>query len=591
MNKIWLQYLLFCVIYIFFSLSFGTEFSLNELPSKISLENAYEREILVDFWIATSGIYWNQNCGDDINHTGCWNSSDPICTWYGIICNSSRNVISIQLRSNNLSGIIPESFGNLTNLQNFSLTNNNLESIPSSIGNLNNLEYIELIGNILTSIPSTIGNLNKLKSLYVFNNFLIGPIPPSIGNLLQLRFLNLNNNNITGPIPKTFKNLINLEFFDLSKNKLSGSIPEFIGNFTNLKYLYLSNNQLTGPIPESIGNLKKLHLLHLYNNSLSGSIPSSIGNLTNLNQLYLFNNQLSGPIPSSIQNSTNLQEIVLSNNNFTGCAFVGQSFKTIDYSFNSLSCIQFINTSSINTFSISNNLITYVPSLNHLNVEYVIFNFENNLISNIDAFINSLNHYSQTVAIFYFQNNSLIQFPNIYCDIFQVYSYLDLKNNLDMVGYIPFYCVLNQFQFLSIKNNEKMKDSIQSEIKWNFTENSVTQIENYVCYQPYPSQGQQIQLELPVSYFNYSNCNCKLDSFGIPPNYCLDCSQNFNYCSETKTLDNYGKCNGDYFNISSGYYTQLKGNEICFRQCENNICNPNGNCVILINKTNSQFYL
>ncbi|MBP5093899.1 MAG: leucine-rich repeat domain-containing protein, partial [Abditibacteriota bacterium] len=50
------------------------------------------------------------------------------------------------------------------------LRGNNLTSLPESIGNLTNLEFLFLDYNKLTSLPSSIGNLTNLRSLYLGGN-------------------------------------------------------------------------------------------------------------------------------------------------------------------------------------------------------------------------------------------------------------------------------------------------------------------------------------------------------------------------------------------------------------------------------------
>lgn len=70
---------------------------------------------------------------------------------------------------NNLS-YIPESIGNLTNLKELVIPDNQLTSLPESIGNLTNLQGLYVPLNKLISIPYTIENLTNLKEFYVFNN-------------------------------------------------------------------------------------------------------------------------------------------------------------------------------------------------------------------------------------------------------------------------------------------------------------------------------------------------------------------------------------------------------------------------------------
>lgn len=638
------------LFYLFFPFSFSIE-KKNKVSEIDFSDIPAEREALIDLWYSTNGSAWYQTCINPIDNIGCWNSKESICTWFGVQCISTSSnqtsVSSLNLELNNLMGSVPQSIGNLTNLNQILFSENILSgsipksignlinlkelhldynslsgTIPESIGNLKNLEILDLSLNHLTGfIPESIGNLTELKKLYLKNNKLSGPIPETIGNLINLEIAVLSNNNfieiipesignltklqqlylslnnLTGPIPDSIEKLINLEFFYLNQNHLSGSIPESICKLISLIVLNLSKNKLTGFIPECIGNLTNLEQISLTDNNLIGSIPETIGNLTNLEQLSLSNNNLTGSIPRTTENLSNLQYLYLNNNNFSGCSFVFQSNIFIDYSFNQFTSINFVNSTSLQLFDISNNFITQVPTLLQSNVDFLLFDFDNNLILNIDQFLASIfQSYSFIkVLVIYLQNNSLIEFPSPFCKIVLEYSYIDLSNNIDMVGYIPSSCSKNSaelnFQFLSIKNNEKMKDSSKSGINWSFDKNSITQIENYFCYRSYFSEMKRTELELPVSYFNYSNCYCKSDSFGIPPYHCIDCTKALNYCNDIKSLTTYGKCYGNFFNISLDYYIQVKNNRICLLNCENDVCNPNKNCTISMNNITNEFYL
>ena len=83
------------------------------------------------------------------------------------------------------------------NLQNQGLTG----SIPSSIGNLTNLTNLNLSGNQLTGeIPFTIGGLKNLTALDLSNNQLTGDIPSYVCDLIESNDLSmwwiLNGNNL-----------------------------------------------------------------------------------------------------------------------------------------------------------------------------------------------------------------------------------------------------------------------------------------------------------------------------------------------------------------------------------------------------------
>jgi len=83
------------------------------------------------------------------------------------------------LNNNQISGIIPQSIGNLINLQQLWLNDNKISgSIPESIGNLENLIYLFLHNNQLSgSIPWRIVNLRRLTHLSIANNSFTGCIP------------------------------------------------------------------------------------------------------------------------------------------------------------------------------------------------------------------------------------------------------------------------------------------------------------------------------------------------------------------------------------------------------------------------------
>lgn len=88
---------------------------------------------------------------------------------------------------------LPESIGQLTQLQSLSLANNSLSAVPESIGHLAQLQSLDLSDNQLTELPESIGRLAELKFLYLENNDLSG-LPESLKNLAALEKLYLHGN-------------------------------------------------------------------------------------------------------------------------------------------------------------------------------------------------------------------------------------------------------------------------------------------------------------------------------------------------------------------------------------------------------------
>ncbi len=156
----------------------------------------------------------------------------PMGGWYGVICSNGR-VSSLDLKFNNLNGIITPEIGNLSLLQSLYAQDNQLNG----------------------SIPSELGSLSQLQYLILNTNQLSGSIPLNISNLTQLRHLFLNDNNLTGSIPSQLENLLELEFLVLNHNTLSGSIPSELGNLLQLQYLYLNDNDLSDCIPQELQNI------------------------------------------------------------------------------------------------------------------------------------------------------------------------------------------------------------------------------------------------------------------------------------------------------------------------------------------------
>lgn len=190
---------------------------------------------LVDFYNATQGDNWTDN-------TNWLDTTAPISTWYGITETNGR-VTGINLNSNNLSGTIPESFGNLTNLETFSIRINNIYgSLPESIVNLTKIQYFDINSNSIVGIIAPwIGIYTDLWYYDIGWNFISGNIPEDLTTLDNLQYIYLQNNSLTGDLPSN--NIPqSLNVFDASNNNLSGAVPNF-SFITTLTFLNISGNR------------------------------------------------------------------------------------------------------------------------------------------------------------------------------------------------------------------------------------------------------------------------------------------------------------------------------------------------------------
>lgn len=236
------------------------------------------------------------------------------------LLSNATKLIQLQLDTNQISGLIPREIGNLANLEVFFAWQNQLEgSIPSTLASCSNLEALDLSHNSLTgSIPPELFQLQNLTKLLLISNDISGSIPSQIGKCSSLVRFRLGNNRITGEIPIDIGNLKKLNFLDLSANRLTGNVPNEIGSCTELQMVDLSNNTLEGLLPNSFNSLSSLQVLDLSTNRFVGQIPASFGRLVSLSKLILSGNLISGSIPSSIGLLSSLQFLDLSNNQLSG---------------------------------------------------------------------------------------------------------------------------------------------------------------------------------------------------------------------------------------------------------------------------------
>ncbi|KAM7481308.1 hypothetical protein LguiB_005891 [Lonicera macranthoides] len=148
----------------------------------------------------------------------------------------------LDLHSNHLRGKLPLP-PRTTTYVDFS-SNYFSSSIPVGIGNNIRSTYLFSVANnnLTGTIPISICNTTNLELLNMSNNSLSGPIPLCLiewGETLGV--LNLEKNRLSGNLSGTFQENCGLETLDLHDNQLEGKVPESISNCTSL--------ELTGKIP------------------------------------------------------------------------------------------------------------------------------------------------------------------------------------------------------------------------------------------------------------------------------------------------------------------------------------------------------
>ncbi|TPX77670.1 hypothetical protein CcCBS67573_g01035 [Chytriomyces confervae] len=114
--------------------------------------------------------------------------------------------------------------------------------------------------SLIGSIPASFGNLVNLVQLRLQDNNLSGHLPARIGFLTSLEFLDLSHNQFCVQIPDSVQRLGHLLLLDLSHNSFCGKIPNSMKkSLQRLLKLDLSHNKLSGEIPVGVAMLPAPH--------------------------------------------------------------------------------------------------------------------------------------------------------------------------------------------------------------------------------------------------------------------------------------------------------------------------------------------
>ncbi|KAL5746705.1 hypothetical protein ACOSQ2_024002 [Xanthoceras sorbifolium] len=240
---------------------------------------------------------------------------------FGSLVNLSKlEIFSLSTKSSSLQVQETENFPQppTYQLKVLYLSNCNLHAIPSFLMYQHSLEVIDLSHNKLVGMFPTwlLVNNARLERMYLVNNSFTGilQLPNSTHGLLQLK---VSDNNLNGQLPEIIGVILpRLLDLDLSENSFQGSIPS---SSAGLRIMDLSNNNFSGELSKSfISGCFSLEILRLSNNNLHGEIFSEFMNMTQLQALFLDNNKFSGNIQHGLSKAVSLYVLDLSNNFFSG---------------------------------------------------------------------------------------------------------------------------------------------------------------------------------------------------------------------------------------------------------------------------------
>ncbi|KAL8046825.1 hypothetical protein ABFX02_08G199000 [Erythranthe guttata] len=233
--------------------------------------------------------------------------------------NSTCHIVTIALKAQNLTGVVPPEFAKLRHLQHLDLSRNYLNgSIPLQWAKMSLLD-VSLMGNRLSGpFPKVITRITTLVNLSLEGNQFSGPIPSDIGFLVNVQKLVLSSNAFTGDLPVAFSNLTALTDLRISDNNFTGKIPDFISSWKQIEKLHMQGCSLKGPIPSSISSLTSLTDLRISDLTDGGSTFPPLSDMKSIKVLILRSCLIEGGMPEYIGNMKKLKNLDLSFNNLTG---------------------------------------------------------------------------------------------------------------------------------------------------------------------------------------------------------------------------------------------------------------------------------
>mmetsp|Transcript_51450 Transcript_51450/g.124220 ORF Transcript_51450/g.124220 Transcript_51450/m.124220 type:complete len:509 (+) Transcript_51450:213-1739(+) len=310
-----------------------------------------QRFVLATFFYAT-----NQVPNFNIEQPAPWKTADNwmttahSCDWMGVVCNGEKQIMTIDLEKNRLSGSLPPELKIVArHLETLDLTSNSISMRGDDFDvflSMNNLKTLLMDDNFMyhsSGLPSQMGaliNLEKIRLSYnLFEGALESGDQPVIGGMTKLTHLEIESNFLTGDLPTAISQMPQLVYLYMRRNDMTFNL-DFMkaGQNRDMFALWLDSNGLTGSIPTEIALMPDLASLSLTNSTLSGPIPTELGTLTNLRRLWLYNNKLTGNIPTQLNQLSQLEVVELHSNDLVGdmpsgiCDAVGKA----DYEFKSL---------------------------------------------------------------------------------------------------------------------------------------------------------------------------------------------------------------------------------------------------------------
>ena len=213
-------------------------------------------------------------------------------------------------------------FRSMTNLLQVNLEKNQIRKLEPGVFENAYLTKVNMSSNLLTEIkPQSFSNLEILEVVDLSDNQISTIDNGAFDTIPHLKKLHLQKNQLSSYKADIYTGMVGndteLEYLDLSDNVITYLYPESFELHPQLKWVNFAMNRFAFFPTQFIKSLQQLEYLNLEKNQIKSLEDNDFANLPNLRNLKLSMNEIESVSETAFQNSSQLQFIDISHNNIS----------------------------------------------------------------------------------------------------------------------------------------------------------------------------------------------------------------------------------------------------------------------------------